>query len=91
MITIDEIDLLEEKWVENRTGFLKELKNKINSVKQNDVSCDVWNHLLSLKSRIDLFENYEPRNLPYNGPREGMFGTLMYPGDEFYETGSIYP
>lgn len=58
--------------------------------KQDDVSQDVWAHLMSLKTRVDLFENYEPTNLPYTGARENPFGGLMYPGDRFYDSGSIH-
>lgn len=35
--TIDEIDSLEEKWIENRKGFLSELKTEINSTKGTDI------------------------------------------------------
>jgi hypothetical protein len=86
---LSDIETIEDRWIKNRKST-KTIKTQLKSISDKDVQPNVWFAVQDLLSRIDLFENAPVPEVD-KSPRETMFGTLVFYGEDGYEGASVYP
>jgi hypothetical protein len=85
---LTEVDRIEEAWIKDR-GNTNVIKERLQSLFTHEITDETRRAAEDLLSRIHLFENVEI-SLD-KSPRETMFGTLVFYGQEGYNEGSSYP
>lgn len=92
MITIVQLEKLEQDWIDDRPGKLGPLKSAIESVEMmDDVEDSIWKKIRELKTRIELYESPYGMTPVDNSPRERPYGGLAWPDDEEYDECSSWP